>query len=346
MLAEEIWMQGRRDGGFRHLERAAALLEAAEPSRSKAYVLCSLARFLRNDGRDEEAIRTGRSALAMAEELELADLCSNALNTIGVARSESGDLGGVDDLERSLGLALRANSHEAVRAYLNLGSILARLGDLSRAFELHAAGRRAAERFGDLGGIRWLAAERVYEQYWSGHEEAALRSADEILAEVESGSPHRMELAARLIRGWIRLARGEVDEAAQDASRGLAFAREAGDPQALFPGLAFASRVALAQGDADEAGALLDELLESWDEWSLALPSVGLTDLGIVCRELGRADELERIAARKTQTRWLEAAVAVARGDFDRAESLYAEIGSVPDALLARGYVADEAGDG
>ena len=240
MLGEEIWMQGRREEGLQRVERAAELLEDAPASRSKAYVLCNVARFLRNDGRDEEAIRVGRTALAMAEELGLEELCANALCTLGVARAESGDLSGVHDLERSLELAREVNSPEAVRAYLNLGSILARLGDLPRAFELHAEGRGAAEQFGDLVGIRWLQAEQLYEDYWLGRTEAALRRAEEIMREVEAGTPHRMELDARFIRGWIRLERGEVAEAEEDARRGLEFARAAGDPQALFPALAFA----------------------------------------------------------------------------------------------------------
>jgi len=336
MLGEEIWMQGRRRVGFGHLERAVALLHDAPPSRSKAYVLCSLARFLRNDGRYEEAIRAGREALAMAEELGLDELCANALDTIGVARAETGDLGGVHDLERSLALARTGIFPESVRSFLNLGSILARLGDLPRAFELHAEGRRAAERFGDLGGIRWLAAERLYEDYWSGRYEDALRHAEEILAEVETGTAHRMELAARLIRGWLRLARGDVAGAADDARRGLEFARSAGDPQALFPALAFAARAALADGRRDEAAELANELLRSWAEWALALPSSGLTDLGLVVGELGLAEDFARVAARKTPTRWLEAALAAARGDFTRAAELYATIGAVPDEALAR----------
>ena len=62
---------GHGDVGLRHLEHAAALLREAPATRSKAYVLCSLARFLRNAGRDEEAIEVGREALAMADESAL-----------------------------------------------------------------------------------------------------------------------------------------------------------------------------------------------------------------------------------------------------------------------------------
>jgi class 3 adenylate cyclase/tetratricopeptide (TPR) repeat protein len=340
MLGEEIWMQGRRDEGLRRVERAAELLEDAPASRSKAYVLCNVARFLRNDGRDEEAIRVGCTALAMAEELGLEELCANALCTLGVARSESGDLSGVQDLERSLELAREVNSPEAVRAYLNLGSILARLGDLPRAFELHAEGRGAAERFGDLVGIRWLQAEQLYEDYWLGRTEAALRRAEEIMREVEAGTPHRMELDARFIRGWIRLERGEVADAEEDAQRGLEFARAAGDPQALFPALAFAARAAVAAGKMDEAKEMFHELLRSWDEWDLALPASGLPHLGWVALELGRAPELEKIASRKTPTRWLQAALAVARGDYDAAGGLYRAIGSAPDEASLRTYAA------
>jgi class 3 adenylate cyclase/tetratricopeptide (TPR) repeat protein len=336
MLAEETWMQGRPDAAFEHLERAAALLRDAPPTRSKAYVLCSLARFLRNDGRDEDAIEAGREALAMADKLGLDELCANALCTLGVARAETGDLGGVEDLERSIVIAQSAGSPEAVRAFLNLGSILARLGNLPRAFALHAEGHRVAERLGDLGGIRWLQAEQLYADYWSGRVDDALERADDILREVEAGTSHRMELDARLIRGWIRLERGAVTEAGDDARRALEFARVAGDPQALFPALAFAARVAVAAGREAEGRAIVDELLRSWDEWDLALPSAGLADLGIVAHDVSRSDELVRVASAKTATRWLDAALAAAKGEFERASELYRAIGSVPDEETAR----------
>jgi class 3 adenylate cyclase/tetratricopeptide (TPR) repeat protein len=336
MLAEETWMQGRPDAGFEHLENAAALLRDGPATRSKAYVLCSLARFLRNDGRDEEAIEAAREAYAMAEQLGLDELCANAMCTLGVARAETGDLGGVADLERSIEIAQAAGSPESVRAFLNLGSILARLGDLPRAFALHAEGHQAAERFGDLGGIRWLQAERLYEDFWSGRSDDALRHAEDILREVEAGTPHRMELDARLIRGWIRLDGGNINEAEDDARRALEFARGARDPQALFPALAFAARAAAAAGGEAEATEIVDELLRSWDEWDLALPSAGLADLGLVAHDVGRADELVRVASSKTATRWLDAALAAARGDFLRASELYRAIGSVPDKEIAR----------
>jgi class 3 adenylate cyclase/tetratricopeptide (TPR) repeat protein len=336
MLAEETWMQGHRDAGFEHLERAVALLRDAPATRSKAFVLCSFARFLRNDGRDEDAIEAGREALAMAEQLGLDELCANALCTLGVARAETGDLGGVEDLERSIVIAQAAGSAESVRAFLNLGSMVARLGDLPRAFALHAEGRRAAERFGDLGGIRWLQAERLYADYWSGRADDALLHAEEILGEVEAGTSHRMELDARVVRGSIRLERGDVAAAEEDARRALEFARRVGDPQALFPALAFAARASVAAGRETEGRAIVDELLHAWAKWNLTLPAYGLADLGIVAHDVGRSDDLGRVASAKTATHWLDAAIAAANGEFERASQLYGVIGSVPDEEFTR----------
>jgi len=135
---------------------------------------------------------------------------------------------------------------------------------------------------------------------------SALRRADDIVGEIEAGTSHRMELDARLIRGWIRLERGDVTGAKDDAGRALEFARVAGDPEALFPALAFAARVAVVAGHEAEGKAIVDELLRSWDEWKLALPSAGLADLGIVAHDIGRSDELIRVASTKTVTRWLD----------------------------------------
>ena len=69
----------------------------------------------------------------MAEELDLDAIRSHALNNIGFARVAIGDAGGIDDLEQSTAIAVAANSIESVRAYGNLASALADLGELERA---------------------------------------------------------------------------------------------------------------------------------------------------------------------------------------------------------------------
>jgi hypothetical protein len=54
--------------------------------------------------------------------------------------------------------------------------------------------------------------------------------------------------------------------------------------------------------------------------------------LALVLHDLGRGAELmELVAQVAPPTPWLQAATAVASGDFERAAELYGEIGSLPD---------------
>jgi hypothetical protein len=167
----------------------------------------------------------------------------------------------LDDLERAVAASLPATSPDGVVAYINLASALIELGQLTRGFELQAEGLRMTERFGFRSYVRHLVAERVLEDYWRGRWDAAARVADEFVAESESGTRHQVETSCRQIRGVIRLARGDVPAALEDAAKGLALAREVGDPPVLDPSLAFHARASLAAGRVEEAGAYADELL-------------------------------------------------------------------------------------
>jgi len=337
MMGELLWMQGQHEESFRQFEGAAALLEDAPPSPSKVYVLSNLSRFLMSSDENEEALRIGLEALRMAEDLGLDELRAHALNNVGVARVDTGDRGGLRDLQQSLQIAVDSRSAESVRAYLNLGSSFAELGDLRRAFELYGQGRAAAERFGDAGGLRWFAQEQVYECYWKGRWDEAVELAERLFTEVEGEQSHWMELDAALGRGWIRLARGDVAGAVADSERALGFARRADNPQTLFPALALHARALLADGSAAEPDAAVSELLGLWESRKATLASFWTADLAVVLDALGRGDELVGAAAEVSMaTRWLDAAQAFARGDFGRAARTYAKIGSRPDEAFAR----------
>ena len=116
MLAELRFRQGDLDGAFTRLENAAALLEDDPPSRQKALVLSSLSRFRAAEWQSDEAIRLGKEALAMAEQLELDEIRALALNNIGVARVTVGDTGGIADLERSVEISAAVARSKAFAA--------------------------------------------------------------------------------------------------------------------------------------------------------------------------------------------------------------------------------------
>ena len=341
LIGELLWMQGD-PSAFRSLEDAAALLQDAPPTHAKAYVLSNLARFLMIGDENERAIDLGLEALAMAEELGIDELRAHALDSIGRARARIGDPRGIENLEEGIAIAVAGNSLESVRGYANLGNALVEAGDLARAFELYEQGRSAASRFGDADRIRWFEAERVYECYWRGHWHEAGRLADDVVAQAEAGFPTAFEHDARLVRSRIRLARDQAPAALEDSSRALELGRRAGYPDMIVPALALHARMLEATGGYEEARRLAEELLSFWPE---RFPtSYWVADLAFALRGLERSERLLAAAKHaRTSSRWLEAARAVALGEYARASEVYAAIGSLPDELLSRIGAAREA---
>jgi hypothetical protein len=87
----------------------------------------------------------------------------------------------------------------------------------------------------------------------------------------------------------------------------------------------------------EEAGSVVDELLDLWRRHDWSLPGDGLPELAATMVLLGRGEEFGAAAASaRPPTRWLEAAAALAAGEAARAAGVYAEIGSLPDEAYAR----------
>jgi class 3 adenylate cyclase/tetratricopeptide (TPR) repeat protein len=337
LIGEALWFQGLRDQAFEHARSAAALVDGEPSSYSKAYVVANLSRFLALAGENEDAIRLGREALAMAEELGLEEIRASALNNIGISRLAAGDHDGLDDVEQSLAIAVAINSAESVRSYGNLASMLEDLGDLERASAMVAEGRRLGERFGMREARRWLRAEAARSLYFRGEWDAAAREYDTLIAMFEEDS-YWMGPPCRLVRGRMRLARGDTTGAQDDADRALDLARVAKDPQVLWPALAFAAR-AFSATDPRRAGALAAELLSDWraSGWRRTSESDWPADIAFVLPQLATERQLlEGAAQTRNHTPWFEALVACASGDFRGAANVYAGIGALPDEASAR----------
>jgi hypothetical protein len=342
--------RGRREEAESHLREAVALLADRPPSRSKVRVLASRAHLHLAADEAEEATSAAGEALRMADELRLDDFRAHTLSTRGFSRVMTGDLDGLDDLRESVQVAALANSPQVARGFNLLASMTADLGDLTRAFELYAESRRAAERFGDALALRWLEVERVFEAYWRGNWTHALEIGAGLLAQGAEGNGSLHEVDVLLVRAKVQLAREGPQPALESVERALAAARSVGAPQLLFPVLAFDAHALAASGRGDAASDAADELLGLWlDEGrGHSLGSFWIPDLAFALLELNRADDLVDAARRApTTTRWLEAAQAAAEGDWRRAADTFSHIGSLPDEALARlRAAADLAADG
>jgi class 3 adenylate cyclase/tetratricopeptide (TPR) repeat protein len=337
LMAEAFWLLGRRDEGFERIHVAQALIADQPSSYSKAYVFANVSRFQTLAGDNEEAIRAGREALAMAEELGIDELRSHAFNNIGMSRVAIGDTGGVEDLEQSVTIAVAANSIESVRAYGNLASVLDDLGELERSSASRSEALRLAERFGVGDWIRWIRGDLCWELYFRGRWDEALQQLDALIAETAPGG-FWVETPARWARGRIRLARDDVEGAQEDADRALERAEAAKDPQVVFPSLAFGARAFLAT-DRNRADRLASETLAGWQAHGFRMfaDALWLIDAAVVLAALGRGPELARLVETATvKTPWRRAAAVYAAGDFQAAADEYSAIGALPEEANAR----------
>ena len=333
ILGELWWYRARPERSSEHLERAYALVRDLPSSPAKAHVVSQVARYRMLAGASEEAIRIGGEALAMAEELGLADLQAHSLTNLGTARANMGDVSGLEDLERAIEIASAALSPELARAWNNFAVSVWALGDLRRGLRLMDDAVAQAERFGAANLLRFSRNVQLWLLFRVGRWDDALPGTEEFLARCEAGEPHYHEGGMRLRRAGVRLARDDVEGALDDIRKVTTLARDAGDPQQRIPWLAGSTRVLVEAERREEARALAQEALSLS---SGAFVSWASVDLALVAEEVGCSEVLSEQLDRGPQTRWAEAAIASLRGDFVRAADVLDQIGDAELEALAR----------
>jgi tetratricopeptide (TPR) repeat protein len=329
-LAELWWLQGDRGRVSLHLERAYDLVCALEASPAKAHVLSQVARYRMLSGDDEDAIRIGSEALAMAEMLDVPEIQAHALNNVGASKFNRGDEDGLRYIERAIEIAEATRSPELPRAYNNLGWSLSATGDVRRAGAVFDKAIAASERMGITNLTVFTGNVRNWQLLRMGAWDEALPPTEAFLAACEAGRPHYHEGGMRLRRAIVRLARDDVEGALDDIEKSVPLVRGLGDPQALVPGLTGAARVYAEAGRVEDARALVSEALAS-------LPvSWALIDIALVAESLGCAEAVEEHLAQSPPTRWKDAGLAALRGDFTGAADILDEIGDLELEALAR----------
>jgi len=335
MLGLIYWYRVEQERARRYFEHAAELIEGLPPSRGKAETLAELARFAMFRDEDLTACELGREALQMSEDLGLHDVRVRSLNTLGTTRVKIGEIEGLADLERSLEISA-IGSPERLRAYINLGSITADIGELARSRAFHEEGLREAERVGGPGQRRWLFGDLTWDYYMLGRWDEALEGAEELLATSE-GERHYIDSVAAMVRGLIRLARGDERGALDDSEASLAQARDSTDPQVLWPGLAVHANMLLRGDRRDDAAAVVDELLAELGQRDAVFVSNWSLPLAFALAELGRAEEFKAVVAKSLMgTRWLESAIAYVEGDFEGAAEILAKMGAIGEEAFVR----------
>lgn len=337
LIGDLTWRLGMGEEAQGHIDRAVTLAESLPATATLASVRAHLARFYMVAGRHDDAIRIGRDALAIARDLDLEELQAFALTSVGTARINGADMGGFDDLEEGIAIAERAHSPwHMTRGLVNLGVCYFLVGDVRRALSVHERNLEGARRLGMEGAIIWNLAEVAFDSCLAGRWDASLEIHDAEIARIEGGAPHYLETQHRQSRSRIRLGRGDLAGALEDAERAVAAGREAGDPQALLPCLAERARALLAAGRGEDAEADVSEIVDrnaaepslDWSWWIL--------QASMVLTERGRGDDLLALGGEDLPSDWVRAARLWASGDMAGAADVLDEMGAAPDEAYAR----------
>jgi class 3 adenylate cyclase/tetratricopeptide (TPR) repeat protein len=337
LIGDMVWRRGEGKTAQEHFDRAESLIEGRPASTEIAQAKAHLCRYLMVTGRSSDAIRVGREALAVADSLGAEDIRTFALNSVGTARINLGDLGGFADIEESIEVAEAANlPWHVARGHVNLGVSFFYAGEVVRALDVHTRNLGYAKRYGMEGGITWNKAEVAFDLALVGRWDESLEILDAEIARMEADAPHYLEVQHRQSRARIRVGRGDPDGALADAERGVEVGRSAGDPQALLPTLAERGRVLFLLGRTEEAVASIQEILDAIDPKPAMDWSWWIVPAAIVLTEVGRAEELLAMGGDELPSRWIQAGRLWAAGDRAGAADRFEEIGSAPDEAYAR----------
>jgi class 3 adenylate cyclase/tetratricopeptide (TPR) repeat protein len=308
-----------------------------------------------------ETIESAERALTLASELDLPEPAF-ALHWRGVARCALGEAGGLDDVRQALHLALEQNlGREAAVIYGNLGGAVWSYRGPRAALDVFGEAIAFCERRGITEMVLQTRSAIPTALADLGHTEQALAEAGPLADRIEAGGDmsyvEPRALALRLLAE-----RGAPEEAPTPDAL-VAAVRGIGLP--AFTAIAFAAvaQLLLAQGDREQARALLQEFDElaaptaTFDEGSL-LPS-----LVRVALALDEGPLAERLAAavrpvtpsREHALAAIRARLAEAAGDHVEAASMYTDaadrwrtFGDVPErayALLGQGRCLVALGD-
>jgi class 3 adenylate cyclase/tetratricopeptide (TPR) repeat protein len=341
LWGESIWQRGDQEGSFAHFDRAADMVAELPASRQKLVVVSQVGRFQTLAGRLREGLKLVEQAITMAEELGDDELLGDAFNTRGVVRSIVDDDRWIDDMQRSLDLALEVKSWRAGRAYINIAStLIISAADLERAERLTREGLRFAEGHGIGLAVRWSRSTLAEVDFHLGSWDEVVPLADE---EIADPNPHYMQSSCRRYRSLIRLARGDRAGALEDVEAGLKQSRAIRDPQDLVPALAWRSYALARLGDLDTARATIAELADMQtvlEQREAHGPSAVLLAYAAITLEDDRAfDQVRRL---QRHTGWRDAARAIVDGDLIGAAERLAAVGSKAFAAEARLEAARE----
>lgn len=346
-LARTCWFRGETDRKRALLAQAIELLEGRPPGRELALAYTHTAADHMIANRSDECAAWSEKALALAEELGLDAEWVRARQLRGLARCQAGDLAaGLADLRlalrRSLDLGL---GNETIRSHGNLGDWVWVVEGPAQGLAVKRAGIEFGERRGLTLPVMWATAETLWPLFDLGHWDEVLRAAGELAAWDQSQGGGQVTAVALTYSAYVRVYRGELDQALGLAKVFLPRAREIRDPQVLVPAVVAGALIEQARGHHLAAVRLVEELEEVTRERPV-FRSRHMPETLRVCAAAGALDLAERLLdipvhrAARHQYAVLagRAVLAEARGQLAEASTLH---GQAADRWAGYGFVLE-----
>jgi predicted ATPase/class 3 adenylate cyclase len=280
------------------MQEARRLVERHPPGRMSAFLLQRDAGNAMMAGRVAECLELAEAAIALANELGETALAESALQFRGVARTELGDLGGLDDIRTSIELSLEAAQFaRAGIGYLNLADATWSSIGAREGLELHETTQVFDESRGFRGGVMWSKAESTWMLFDLGRWDEIIAITDELGAVAEEIGPGQARLLGLPYRALVLARRGDPAGAAAVVDQVLPKARAAADLQLLGPSLAVAALVAVAGGDGTGALGFVREFIEVTSGRADRHRALFLPELARTCTALDALDLARELAA-------------------------------------------------
>jgi class 3 adenylate cyclase/tetratricopeptide (TPR) repeat protein len=249
--------------GLSLMETGLQLLEGQPPSHhlADAYTFCAGALLV--TGRPERTIELAERGIKLGTDLGLDTAVGRALGYRGAARCDLGDPGGIEDLRRSLAMAIeRGETFFVGTGYVNLGDVVWMNEGPEAGLKVHREGVEYCRRRGSVQMAMWATAETTWMLFDSGEWDEVIRETDEVGAWVERGGINQTDALALPFKAMVLLLRGDVAGSGRLLQDLLPRARRFADPQILVPTLMAAALWERTASNRERALGLVNEFVE------------------------------------------------------------------------------------
>ena len=259
-LSTVLWNQGETARTRAVLTEAVGLLEPAGPGPELGEAYAHLAFDWLMSGQAEEGRAWADRALKLARRLGRPELEVRSLDARGLARTDLGDPGGLEDLRAALAIGLESGvGLDAAVLYGNLAEPLWSAEGPASALANCRDGLEFAERRGLTEIAVWVQTHALGPLFDLGRWDELLDRADEVITRDRAHGGRYVSVMAEALKGQVLVWRGRLPAAEAVVAELLPQARKIDDLQVLVPALVTAAMLRQATGQAATALALAAE---------------------------------------------------------------------------------------